>query len=124
MPITSNIDQAKELTIFKVTGVLGFDKVLRVVRDFYDGDPTKHVLWDFIDTAEIQLTSVEVEAISNFRPRYEGKQASGKTAFVAQKDILYGLSRMFEIQSRFREAPFNIMVFRNTAEARQWFDAS
>lgn len=124
MPITSNIDKAKKLTIFKVTGVLSFDKVLHVVKDFYDGDPTKHVLWDFIDTAEVQLTPEEVEAISNFRPRYEGKRASGKTAFVAQKDILYGLARMFEIQSRFREAPFKIMVFRNIAEARQWLDES
>ncbi len=122
MPITSHIDKAKDLTVFKVTGVLSFDEVLPVVKDFYDGDPTKHVLWDLIDTTEVQLTSEEVEAIANFSPRYEGKRASGKTAFVAQKDILFGLSRMFEIQSSIRESPFPIMVFRSIDEAHQWLD--
>lgn len=122
MPITPNINKVKDLTIFKVTGVLSFDKVKLVVRNFYDGDPTKHVVWDFIDSAEVQLNSDEVEAISNFRLRFEGKKASGKTAFVAKKNILFGLARMFDIQSRFRKAPFTINVFRNVDEARQWID--
>jgi len=36
MAITPNINRVKDLTIFKVTGVLSFDKVQLVVRDFYD----------------------------------------------------------------------------------------
>ncbi len=122
MPITSHIDKAKDLTVFTATGVLSFDKVLPVVKAFYDGDPTKHVLWDLIDITDVQLTSEEVEAIANFRPRYEGQRASGKTAFVAQKDILFGLSRMFEIRSSVGEAPHSIMVFRSIDEAYKWLD--
>lgn len=124
MPITSHIDKAKALTIFKVTGVLSFDSAFPVVKAFYDGDPTMHVLWDLTDTTDVQFTSEEVLLMVRFKPRYEGKRELGKTAFVAQKDILFGLSRMFEIQSGIEEAPYPIMVFRSLYEAHQWLDES
>ena len=120
MPITSHIDRSKDLTIFKVTGVLSFDMAFPVIEAFYDGDPTSHVLWDLIDTTDIHITSEEVLEIVCFKPRYQGKRKSGKTAFVAQKDVLFGLSRMFEIQSRIQEAPYAIMVFRSLYKAHQW----
>ena len=124
MSITSHIDKTKDLTIFTVTGVLSTDKVLPVIKAFYEGDPTKHVLWNLIDTADVQLTSKEVESIASFRPRYDGKREPGKTAFVAQEDVLFGLSRMFESQSGMRKAPHHIMVFRSIDEAYKWLDES
>ncbi len=124
MAITSLIDKSKDLTIFKVTGVLSFDMAFPVIEAFYDDDPTRHVLWDLTDTTDIAFTTEEVFEIVNFEPRYQGKRKSGKTAFVAQKDILFGLSRMFEIQSGIQEAPYAIMVFRSLYEAHQWlFDS-
>jgi hypothetical protein len=120
MPITSHIDKNKDLTTFKVTGVLSFDMALPMLEAFYDGDPTSHVLWDLIDTTDVQITSEEVLDLVRFKPRYQGKRKSGKTAFVAQKDVLFGLSRMFEIQSSIQDAPYAIMVFRSLYEAYQW----
>ena len=120
MPITSNRDRTKDLTIFKVTGVLSFGLVFPVVKSFYDGDPTSHVLWDLIDTTDIQFTSEEVLELVRFKPRFEGKRNPGKTALVAQEDVLFGLSRMFEIQSGIQEAPYAVMVFRSLYEAHQW----
>jgi hypothetical protein len=124
MPITSEIDEDKNLTTFKVKGDLTFDMVMAIVKNFYDGNPTKHVLWNLIDTTDIQLTSGEVEEIVSFKPRFNGKRAEGKTAFVAQKDILFDLSRMFEIQNDIQKASYSIMVFRNIEEAHQWIDES
>lgn len=120
MPITSHIDRTKDLAIFKVTGFLSFDIAFPVVEAFYDADPTSHVLWDLIDTTDIEFTTEEILEIVKFKPRYQGKRKSGKTAFVAQKDILFGLSRMFEIQSGIQEAPYAIKVFRSLYEAHQW----
>ena len=122
MPITSHIDKAKDLTVFKVTGVLTFEKVLLVVKTFYGGIPTKHVIWDLMESSKVRLTSEEVETISNFRIDYEGNLALGKTAFVAREDIHFGLLRIFEIQSRFHEVPYTIKVFRNIDEAYKWFE--
>jgi len=74
------------------------------------------------DTTDVQFTSQEVEAIASFRPRYEARRASGKTAILGRKDILFGLSRMFEIQSSVKQVPHSIMVFRNKDEAFKWLD--
>ena len=122
MEITKHIDKSKELTVFTVKGVLNFDDTMPVVKAFYDGDPTKHVIWDMSDITEIHLTSEEVEKIATFPPRIEGKRELGKTAFVAQKDILFGLSRMFEAYSSIVNSPYPIMVFRSIEEAYKWID--
>ncbi len=122
MSITPHIDKDKDLTVFKVTGILTFEKVLLVVTSFYGGIPTKHVLWDLNDTTAVQLSSEEMEKISNFRLQYEGVEASGKTAFVAQEDIHFGLLRIFEIQSTYHKTPYTIRIFRKVDEALQWID--
>ena len=124
MPIVTNKEENKDLTVFTVTGVLSHEEVMPVVKSFYEGEPTKHVLWDLINTTEVHLTSAEVEKIATYRMRYEGKRASGKTAIVAQKDVLFGISRMFEMQSKMRKAPYLIMVFRNMDDAYKWLEAS
>lgn len=122
MSITSYIDTAKDLTTFTVASVLSFDEVMPVVKAFYDGDPTKNVMWNLLDDTDVQLTSEQGEVVVRFSPRYEGTRASGKTAFVAQQDLLFGLLRMFEMQSEGQGAPFPTMVFRNKEEAYKWFD--
>jgi hypothetical protein len=113
MTITSHVDEVKDLTVFKVTGILTFDETMPIVKAFYEEDPTKHVLWDLTETADIQITNEEIDAIISFGPRYQGKRKPGKTAMVAQKDFYFGLSRMFEMQSNIKGAPHEIMVFRN-----------
>ena len=117
MQITAQIDKSKNLTVFTAKGALTFDDAISVVKAFYDDGPTKHVIWDMTDTTEVQLTSKEVEKIATFEPRIKGKRALGKTAFVAQKDILFGLSRMFEIHSEMVNSPYPVMVFRNIEQA-------
>ena len=61
------------MTVFTVKGVLSFDNAMPVIKAFYDGDPTKHVVWDMTDITEVQITSEEVIKIATFGPRTEGK---------------------------------------------------
>lgn len=122
MPITFQVEKEKAITVFKATGALRFDEVMSAVKSFYAANPTKHVLWDLLEITDIQLSSKEVEMIASYQPRYDGKRESGKTAFVAQKDVLFGLSRMFELHSEVKAAPYPTMVFRSLQEACQWFD--
>jgi hypothetical protein len=75
------IDKSKDLTVFTCKGVLSFDDAMPVVEAFYDGDPTKHVLWDMTETTEIHLTSEEVKQIATFPPRIEGKREFGQDSF-------------------------------------------
>ena len=124
MPITSYIDKSRDLTVFISSGVLTFDVAMPVVEAFYAGNPTKHVMWDLIETDEVRLSSEEVKRIATYGPRIKGKRALGKTAFVAEKDLHFGLSRMFEIQSALSQSPYPICVFRSRDEAFKWIDES
>ena len=122
MPIASHIDKAKDLTIFTVTGVFAFGEMLIVVDAFYEGNPTKHVLWNLNETTDVLLTPEEVERIITYQPRFDGKREAGKTAFVAQDAALFEIARMFEIKSESIQAPYPIMAFRSKDEASQWLD--
>ena len=92
------------------------------IEAFHTGEPTKHVIWDLLETTDVQFTSEQVERIATYQPPYDGKRKSGKSAIVAQENFLYGLSRMLEIQNNLGEAPYAIMVFRSIDEACQWID--
>jgi hypothetical protein len=124
MPITSYSEKDKDLTIFKVIGMLSYETAMAAIKVFYKNNPTKHVLWDAISATDVLFTPKEVEAIVKYKERYVGKRGTGKTAIVAQRDIIFGLSRMFEVQSRLEKAPYDIMVFRSIDEAHQWLDES
>lgn len=120
MPITIHTAFSTDLTTFKVRGVLIFDAVMAAVKSFYEGEPTANVLWDLVDTSEIRITSDQLQKIVDFQPRYDGKRPSGKTAFVANKDLQFGLSRVFQAHSRIKDAPYPVGVFRSTQEAIDW----
>ena len=120
MPINSHIDENKKLTVFKATGVLRYDEIISIVKSFYEGQPTENVLWDLSDITEIQLTSEQVESIVSLSQRFNSSRSKGKTAFVAQEDLVYGLSRMFNTLGEISEAPFQRWAFRSMEEAYQW----
>jgi hypothetical protein len=124
MPITFHIDKNKDLTVFKAIGLLSFEATMSAVMAFYESEPTRLVLWDATNATDVQFTSEELIAIVEYRARYEGKRGSGKTAIVAHKDVVFGLSRVFEMQSSLQGAPYDIMVFRNIDEANQWLEES
>ena len=49
---------------------------------------------------------------------YRASSYAPKTAFVADSDVIYGLSRMFEMLRH--DSPEEIRVFRNIDEAKRW----
>ena len=120
MPINSHIDETKKLTIFKATGVLRYDEIISTVKSFYEGQPTENVLWDLVEITEAQLTSEQVETIAGFDLRYESTRPKGKTALVAPKDEVFGLSRMFSTLSEIKDIPFQLNIFREIEQAYQW----
>ena len=122
MPIKTNIDKSRNLTTFTVTGLLAFDEVMPVIEAFHRGEPTKYVLWDLLEATDIKFTSEQVEMAATYQPPYDCKRVSGKSAVVARKDVLFGLSRMFESYNNLMESPYTVMVFRSTDEAHQWFE--
>ena len=81
-----------------------------------------NILWDLVDTSEIKITSGQLQKNVDCQPRYEGPRTSGRTAFAAQQDLEFGLSRVFQAQSRIKDASYAIGVFRSTQEAVDWLE--
>jgi hypothetical protein len=112
MPITVDTDLDRDLTIFKVTGTLEFEEVMLDLKAFYDGEPTQKVLVDLTDQPTIQISSQEIQEITAYQPRFEGKRVPGRTAILATTDLHFGLARKFEAQSDIEGAPHSVRVFK------------
>jgi hypothetical protein len=75
-------------------------------------------LWDFTDA---DLTGFETDTIrrmAQFSKKFPKGICDVKVAFVTDKMVDYGLSRMFEAFSQ--DAQTQIEVFRSIAEAETW----
>ena len=83
MPVTSEVDHENQVTIFEVTGVATFEEGLETNKTFYDGDPTKNVIWDFSKADLSDITNDQFRSIVDSIKNLTGKREGGKTARTA-----------------------------------------
>ncbi len=114
------IDEEKNMAYIKLSGLLS-KKIILTAFDLTVSDRRYKNgmgrLWDFRDA---DLSSLEAETITEmaqYSLRFPPGINDVKVAFVTDRDIEYGLTRMFEISS---EAMTPIQVFRAMDEAEKW----
>lgn len=122
MTIFSSCDDTKDLTIFTVEGSLTFDEQIATLQEFYSGDPTANVLWDFRGHKGNRISSEEVQKIISLVKSYGNKRPKGKTALVSKKDLDFGLSRVSEAYANIENLPWAIRSFRSMDEALKWIN--
>ena len=122
MPITSQINEERQLTVFTATGELSFDEVRNAITSFYEADHTLNVLWDMREATARELSSRQVEQIAQLLEEYGGRSKGVRTAIVTPTDLNYGLSRMLVSLVEIREEnhPVLMKVFRTMDEALSW----
>ena len=122
MPITSQINEKRQLTVFTGTGELSFDEVRNAINSFYEGSHTLKVLWDMRDATAREISSGQVDQIALLLEEYGGRSKGVRTAIVTPTDLDYGLSRMLISLVEIREEryPVFMKVFRNMDEAVSW----
>ena len=122
MPITSQIDEERQLTIFSGTGELSFDEVRNAITSFYEGDHSLKVLWDLRAAVARAISSGQVEQIARLLDEYRGRSKGVKTAIVTPTDLNFGLSRMLISFMEIKEEryPVFMKVFRTMDEALSW----
>ena len=76
MPITSQVNAEKQLTIVTATGELSFDEVRDAITSFYEGDHTLKVLWDIREASARGLSSRQVEQIALLLEEYGGRSST------------------------------------------------
>jgi hypothetical protein len=122
LTVHTAIDAAAGVITHTVVGDLGIDDVQQAFAlrtTLPDFKPGMRVLWDLCQANASRLSTDEIRQIAQRNKSQVKKAGVGyKVAFVAPRDIEYGLSRMFEMFSD--ETPVQIRVFRTTDEARRW----
>jgi len=114
------IDEEKNIAYIKLSGLLS-KKIILSAFDLTVSDRRYKNgmgrLWDFRDA---DLSSLEAETITEmaqYSLRFPPGINDVKVAFATDRDVEYGLTRMFEIAS---EAMTPIQVFRTMDEAEKW----
>jgi hypothetical protein len=122
MPITTTIDHDRQLTIHTVTGKPSFEELMTALNRFWEGQPTRNLLWNFSEARLAHISYSETRKLIDYvRPQTE-KRAGGKTALVSSRDLEYGMSRTLQSLREFQSPSYQIEVFRSLEEASQWFD--
>jgi hypothetical protein len=78
----------------------------------------RYGLNDFSEVTSVTIASSAVSTIASYSKKAAEANPDCITAIVADKDVIFGLARMWELMSS--DAPMEIMVFRDRAEAEEW----
>ncbi len=73
-----------------------------------------------VDSVEASTDSIGV--IINIDMEHTEKLAGQRSAIVAPRELLYGLSKIYEVLYELSQGPANVKVFRDIGEARKWLD--
>ncbi len=117
MPVSYRIDRSLGLIFTTPQGVFtGQDMLTHVQRlsEDPDFDPSYNQLVDLRAITDFAISAAELRMITVYRLYNE----KSRRAIVADEDITFGMARMYEV---FREdAPEEIKLFRDMADARRW----
>ena len=123
MPVTYQIDRAKQLIHTRCTGAVVLDEVRQHFIDLsqdHECPPRLDVLLDLSEMTTLpesgQLRTVTSD-IAHLRPQIE----FGICVIIASRPAVFGMARMFEV---FTERYFSATaVFRTELEAVEWLEA-
>ena len=122
MLVKTEVDHEKQLTVKTVTGNPSFEESMTAFRQFYEGNLTRKVLWDFRKASLSRISSNHIEIILDYIRQHAEKRAGGKTAILISKDLEYGMSRMIQSLIELKGIPIETEIFRSIEEAVHWLD--
>ena len=120
MPVTYQIDRATRLIRTRCIGNVSFEEVVGHFREL-ECDPALpaqvDVLLDLTEMSSIP-ESDQIRSVARVVERFQQRLKWGFCAIVASRDVLFGMSRMFQV---FVEAHFaDSNVFRELDQAEHW----
>jgi hypothetical protein len=120
MPITYDIDRSRDLTIFTLSGEVGYQEFISALTDYGREGTTLFELYDLRSISGKRLTTGEINSLADFLSRHPDLRPPGnKTAVVVSEDVDYGFSRMISILTE-DSTVYDIEVFRDEDEAWRW----
>ena len=111
-----------DLTIFTVIGQVTHEEIKEAINEFYEGVASKNVLWDLSKGNFEMISNVDIQQLASIPKSQYMARKGGKTAIVADKDLAYGMARIYEARSQADSLPFETKIFRNIEDAYQWLN--
>ncbi len=109
-----------DLRTYRVSGVVTADEIRRAVEEYYSGQVTSRVLWDFSEADLRSVTMDDIRSLVVLSRRHAAQRPGGRTALVFGSMDAYGLGRVFQILQELEETVVEHGVFREQAEALEF----
>ena len=126
-PIVTHKDRSKDLITHVCTGQISVDEILTAAQEYFSGEVTKHVLWDFAE-AEVDIRQPQIDKLMIYLrglpPEELEKRRGGRVAIVAPKEYVVGVMEQFKGWSEMVDAPFMFQMFYEAEEALAWLERS
>ena len=119
MTVSIQVEPKTGLAICTCSGILEIDEAMNGAKSLWQTQDWlgKAAVWDF-RKAHFNLSSSDIEKVSQFILHHQPAIPPSKISFVALSDLEYGLSRMFEVYRQDQRTDFR--VFRDFEEALNW----
>lgn len=119
--------QLEQLTpdtqVFHVTGTIGYRDFLGIIND-YGPKVTKHLIWDFNNADISALSADEMRALASIlSTKVVNRVHHSKSAFVASRDLTFGMSHMYTAIVGLSGTPYLYEVFRTMEQAVNWIES-
>lgn len=112
------------MLIVTVSGDIVTDNIIAVINEYYSNGIVKDVIWDYTNGSLLSASQKDfnriIAAIKNSLA--SGARVNGKTAYVGDRTVEYGILRMFTVYGETEGITIPCSVFRTTEEARRWLE--
>jgi hypothetical protein len=126
-PIVTQKDQSKDLITYVCKGQISVDEILTEAQEYFSGEVTKDVLWDFAE-ANVDIRQPQIDKLMIYLrtvpPEEVEKRRGGRVAIVAPKEYVVGVMEQFKGWSEMVDAPFVFQMFYDAEEALAWLERS
>ncbi|MGD9320042.1 MAG: hypothetical protein PVH99_08765 [Desulfobacteraceae bacterium] len=126
-PIVTHKDRSKDLITYVCKGQISVDEILTAAQEYFSGEVTKDVLWDFAE-AEVDIRQPQIDKLMIYLrgllPEELEKRRGGRVAIVAPKEYVVGVMEQFKGWSEMVDAPFMFQMFYDAEEALAWLERS
>ena len=121
MPLTYKIVPEHNCAYIKVWGEVSVDEIMTEGAKMFAETEWKNgfnILCDYREITDFDLDRKDIEKVINQDRQHEPIFDKSKCAIVANADLVYGFSRMWEILSG--DIELTRMVFRDINDAQKW----
>jgi len=125
MPVSTAINKEQNLILHTITEYMDLSTLVETISETLknpDYQPGMNAIWHFHDIDKMNLSSDDLMFVVDFASKNIDKNGKHyRLALVAEEDLAYGLSRIYEAWCSDR--PIIINNFRNLENAWKWVEA-